>query len=281
MSSRKQKIEKSAQNTYTLTPDHLRKINQLIRESPDRFGSLEEFLLRAIDVFLTWERNPQLTISKMTDMDPTMPQYALMSQTMENDALADMYPGYPEKFGNKWQEYQDSIPKKEQYTTNTAKNNSISPSQNTTQSDFDNMQKNLEQSREFIKQINFKTISKDGYIQVPYDGWPLLNAHYSRLLSAKLSITCLADLMRSQNSPFINLEDFKAKAHDVLEEISMRILIYEKDNKKTREEKISTGLPKPSLIDGMKTKHEIAAQRYRHRYFGRLRKNRETGEYFF
>jgi len=279
VSSNKQKKEKSAQNTCVLTPDHMRKINQLIKEAPERFGSVDEFLFRAIDIFLTWERNPQRTISKMTDMDPTMPQYALMSQMMDANALADMYPGYPEKFGIEWQQYLDSIPKQEQYPASTTGNNETN--QKAIKSDFANMQKNLEPAREFIRQINFKTISKEGYIKVPYDGWPLLNAHYSRLLSSKLSINCLADLMKSQNSSFVKLDDFKAKAHDVLEEISMRITIYEKENKKTREEKVSTGLPKPPIIGERKTKHELAAQRYRHRYFGRLRKNRETGEYFF
>jgi len=284
MSSIKQRIEKPVQNTYTLTPDHLRKINKLIVESPDRFGSLEEFLFRAIDVFLTWERNPKLTISKMTDMDPTIPQYALMSQTMDAKALGDMYPGYPEKFGGEWRQYLDSIPKEElQNTVSTTSNAELAPTQKTRQpeSDFENMQKNLEQSREFIKQVNFKTISKEGYDEVLYDGWPLLNAHYSRLLPSKLAIICLADLMKSRNSPFVNLNDFQDKAHDILEEISKKIMIYEKENKKTREEKISTGLPKPLLIDERMTKHEMAAQRYRDRYFGRLRKNRETGEYLF
>jgi len=284
MSGSRQKVEKPVQNTVALTPDHMRKINQLIVESPDRFGSVDEFLFRAIDVFLTWERNPQLTISKMTDMEPTIPQYALMSQTMDAKSLADMYPGYPEKFGDTWQQYLDSNPKQELQSTSSSMGKAESaPGQKATQSeyDFEIMQENLEQSRGFVKQVNFKTISKERFNEAPYDGWPLLFTHYSRLLPAKLAIICLADLMREQNSPFVNLNDFKAKAHDVLEEISEKIIIYEKENKKTREEKISTGLPKPLQIGERMTKHEMAAQRYRDRYFGRLRKNRETGEYLF
>ncbi len=285
MSGSKQRVEKPVQNTVALTPDHMRKINQIIVESPDRFGSVEEFLFRAIDVFLTWERNPKLAISKMTDMDPTIPQYALMSQTMDVKSLADMYPGYPEKFGDTWQQYLDSNPKQELQSTSSSsmgKSESV-PGQKATQSeyDFENMQENLEQSREFVKQVNFKTISKEEFNEAPYDGWPLLFTHYSRLLPAKLAIICLADLMREQNSPFVNLNDFKDKAHDVLEEVSEKIIIYEKENKKTREEKISTGLPKPLLIGERMTKHEMAAQRYRDRYFGRLRKNKETGGYLF
>jgi len=282
MSGSKQRVEKPVQNIVSLTPDHLRKINQLIEDSPDRFGSVEEFLFRAIDVFLTWEKNPKATIPKMTEMDPTIPQYALMSQTMDAKALADMYPGYPEKFGAAWQQYLESNPKQELQSTSVGKGEST-PGRKATQSeyDFENMQKNLEQSREFVKQVNFNTISKEGFDEASYDGWPLLFTHYSRLLPSKLAIICLADLMREQNSPFVNLNDFKAKAHDILEEISKKITIYEKENKKTREEKISTGLPKPLLMGERMTKHEMAAQRYRDRYFGRLRKDKETGRYLF
>ena len=150
-----------------------------------------------------------------------------------------------------------------------------------TDNEFENVQTNLDITKEFIKQINFNEISKEGYDEIKFDGWPLLFTHYSRLLPVKIAISLLGNMMREQKSPVINFNDFRARAYELAEEISKKLIVYEKENKKTREEKISTGLPRPSIISEVTAKQALAEQRYKDRYFGKLKRSQDTGETTF
>ena len=267
----------SGNRIVRLSPDHQRKITQLVEASTDRFRDADDFIFRAIDVFLAWEKNPVKVIDKLTDMEPTMLQFAFMQSMMEPDILKQIYPGYPEKYGNEWKEFLNSIP----VTNKTT--NELEVTQKTFESDneFENIKTNLNATREFIKQINFNEISKEGYDDIKFDGWPLLFTHYSRLLPVKIAISLLGNMMREQKSPVINFNDFRARAYELAEEISKKLTVYEKENKKTRDEKISTGLPRPSIMNEITAKQALAEQRYKDRYFGKLKKSQDTGETTF
>ncbi len=267
----------SGNRIVRLSPDHQRKINQLVETNPDRFRDSNDFIFRAIDVFLAWEKNPVKVIDKLTDMEPTMLQFAFMQSMVEPAVLKEIYPGYPEKYGNVWNEFLNSIP----VTNKTT--NELQVTQQTFESDneFDNIQTNLDLTREFIKQINFNKITKEGYDDIKFDGWPLLFTHYSRLLPVKIAISLLGNMMREQKSPVINFNDFRSRAYELAEEISKKLIVYEKENKKTREDKISTGLPRPSIINEVTAKQALAEQRYKDRYFGKLKRSHETGETTF
>ena len=267
----------SGNRIIRLSPDHQRKINQLVEASPDRFRDADDFIFRAIDVFLSWEKNPVKVIDKLTDMEPTMLQFAFMQSMMEPDVLKQIYPGYPEKYGNEWKEFLNSIPD----TGKTANEPEITQQTFESDNEFENIQNNLDSTRDFIKQINFNEISKEGYDDVKFDGWPLLFTHYSRLLPVKIAITLLGNMMREQKSPVINFNDFRARAYELAEEISKKLTVYEKENKKTREEKISTGLPRPTIINEVTAKQALAEQRYKDRYFGKLKRGQDTGETTF
>ena len=267
----------SGNRIVRLSPDHQRKITQLVEASTDRFRDADDFIFRAIDVFLAWEKNPVKVIDKLTDMEPTMLQFAFMQSMMEPDILKQIYPGYPEKYGNEWKEFLNSIP----VTNKTT--NELEVTQKTFESDneFENIKTNLNATREFIKQINFNEISKEGYDDIKFDGWPLLFTHYSRLLPVKIAVSLLGNMMREQKSPVINFNDFRARAYELAEEISKKLTVYEKENKKTREEKISTGLPRPSIINEVTAKQALAEQRYKDRYFGKLKRSQDTGKTTF
>ena len=264
----------SGNRIIRLSPDHQRKINQLVEANPDRFRDADDFIFRAIDVFLSWEKNPVKTIEKLTDMEPTILQFAFMQSMMEPDILKEIYPGYPEKYGNQWTEFLNSMPD----ANNSTNESKVSQQTFASDNEFENIQNNLDATREFIKQINFNEISKEEYDEIKFDGWPLLFTHYSRLLPVKIAISLLGNMMREQRTPVINFNDFRARAYDLAEEISKKLTVYEKENKKTREEKISTGLPRPSLINEVTAKHALAEQRYKDRYFGKLKKNQDSGE---
>ena len=109
----------SGNRIIRLSPDHQRKINQLVEANPDRFRDADDFIFRAIDVFLSWEKNPVKTIEKLTDMEPTILQFAFMQSMMEPDILKEIYPGYPEKYGSEWTEFLNSIPDTNKTTNET------------------------------------------------------------------------------------------------------------------------------------------------------------------
>ena len=88
-------LQKSGGKIVRLSPDHKNKINQLVETNPDRFRDANDFIFRAIDVFLAWEKNPIKVIEKLTDMEPTMPQFAFMQSMVDSDVLKQIYPGYP------------------------------------------------------------------------------------------------------------------------------------------------------------------------------------------
>ena len=267
----------SGNRIVRLSPDHQRKITQLVEASTDRFRDADDFIFRAIDVFLAWEKNPVKVIDKLTDMEPTMLQFTFMQSMMEPAVLKQIYPGYPEKYGSTWNEFLNSIPA----TNKTANESEIIHQTFETDNEFESIQINLDVTREFIKQINFNKISKEGYDDIEFDGWPLLFTHYSRLLPVKIAISLLGNMMREQKSPVINFNDFRARAYELAEEISKKLTVYEKENKKTRDEKISTGLPRPSIMNEITAKQALAEQRYKDRYFGKLKKSQATGETTF
>lgn len=279
MSKSEQHVEKSIPAEIELTPDHRKKIAQLLSERPDRFLDARDFVGRAIDVFLTWERTPAKATAKMAEMEPTLDQFALMSQMLQPEELGRMYPGYPKNFGSRWKEFLKSnslvIPTK---IKESEKQHDARKSEN----DFEGMQENILESCEFIKKVGaFDNISVEGFDEISFDGWPLLFTHYSRLFPAKIGILTLADMMREQKSPVIDLNEFKIKAYDIAEEVSAKMMIFEKENKKTRDEKKSTGLPKPYLSEEMTSAQAITEQRYKDRYFGKMVKNIKTGEIHF
>ena len=267
----------SGNRMIRLSPDHQRKINQLVEANPDRFRDVDDFIFRAIDVYLAWEKNPVKVIDKLTDMEPTMLQFAFMQSMVEPTVLKQIYPGYPEKYGSEWKEFLDSIPA----TDKTTNESEVTQQTFATDNEFENVQTNLDITKEFIKQINFNEISKEGYDEIKFDGWPLLFTHYSRLLPVKIAISLLGNMMREQKSPVINFNDFRARAYELAEEISKKLTVYEKENKKTREEKISTGLPRPSIINEITAKQALAEQRYKDRYFGKLKRSQDVGETTF
>ena len=89
---------------YKLSPDNQKKIARELSER-NRFQDSREFIDRAIQILLAWEENPQRAMQVMTEMDPTIDQYAFMQSMMDANALKQMYPDFPEqliqKLGNR------------------------------------------------------------------------------------------------------------------------------------------------------------------------------------
>ena len=213
-----------------LSPTHRKKISELLNDRPDRFRDSREFVERAIDVFLIWEKDPKNAQAKMMVMETTMEQFALMQYMMKPVEIEKWYPGYPEKFGKAWDEFESA--NKEMVTRSQETNTEQSKRQTDarqSEKDFEEMQKGIQASCDFIKPINFDKISDEMYDEVTFDEWPLLFTHYSRLFPAKIGVMTLAHMMKELSSSLVDLDDFKIKAYNIAEEISKKLFPFEKD----------------------------------------------------
>ena len=176
-------------------------------EKTDRFTDVRNFLERAIEVFLAWEQDPQKSTIVMAKWNPTMEQYQILSMMMKPEQLANMWKGkdWPKKWGNEWIEFQKSHPMEVPDTDEAQKRMNKRKSEK----DFEEIQKNMEDSRDFVREIkSFKDIVDDNYVQTEFDGWPIISPMYSRFLPAKIAVVVLANMMKNKKSPLINVVDF-------------------------------------------------------------------------
>jgi len=264
--------EINPENIITLSDGDVDRIKEFI---PKRFGSIQEFVTRAINVNAAWEENPFTAMSTFSHKAPTMDQYYFLKQSMSPILLDEMFPNYPERFGEKWEEY--SKEKGEIENQDELKNSS--KNQREERRDKQNFKKvmlSLHTAQYYVKNKNFETIVNDKN-EIKYDGWPLLFTHYSRVFPVQIGLHVLGNLMLKHESTMINLEQFTKEAYDVAEEIAEKYLKREKkDDTLKRVKKISIGLPKPYDDDEKITSEQaIKEQRYKDRNFGKIKKSKE------
>ncbi|MBT5993278.1 MAG: hypothetical protein HOG69_02745, partial [Thaumarchaeota archaeon] len=104
--SEKKQNEIDPENIITLSDEDKDRIKEFI---PKRFGTIQEFVSRAIDVNAAWEEDPFTSIKVFGQKSPTIKQYHFLKMNMSPQLLDDMYPSYPEKFGEEWVEYEKNI----------------------------------------------------------------------------------------------------------------------------------------------------------------------------
>jgi len=265
---------------YEVSPTHFHKIQQLLKNYPDRYNNEREFIFRAIDIFLTWETDPLFARKKMEELEPTIGQFAQMKMMMKPDQVEDMYPGFEER---NYEEIQKFIKKNPAYAGNIQTPEQEQSHERESLFDFEKLVGSMDETSEFIRDIDFKGINpEEEQEEIFYDEWPLLWTHYSRILPAKIAISAIADLMNKQKKPVIRLDD-KAKAHiyDIAEELAVKIKEFEKEEDKGREERLSTGLPKPFSGDKITDTQALAEKRYKDRVIGKPRKSKNSGDTSF
>jgi hypothetical protein len=265
---------------YEVSPTHFHKIQQLLKEYPDRYNNEREFIFRAIDIFLTWETDPLFARKKMEELEPTIGQFAQMKMMMKPDQVEEMYPGFEER---NYEEIQKFITKNPAYAGNIQTPEQEQLHERKSQHDFEKLVGSMNETSEFIRDIDFNyIIPEEGQKEIFYDEWPLLWTHYSRILPAKIAISAIVDLMNKQKKPVIKLND-KAKAHiyDIAEELAVKLRLFEKEEEKGREKRLSTGLPKPFTDDKITNTQALAEKRYKDRVIGKSRKSKNSGDISF
>ena len=267
-------------NQYEITPTHLDRIADLVEKK--RFKNQDHFIDRAIEVFLAWETNPPKAMEEMMKIEPTIAQYShMIMMGMEYAQLKIMYPRHPEKFGREWIDHllDDETGLEEKFEKSKCIHDPQSDAR-ASHKDYEHAIANKTDAGNFLKTLDFSKSIENSTAYV-YDDWPLLFAHYSRLFPAKVGILSLAELMRNNNDIQINFEKFTEKAFDLCEEISEKQIKRETKESISREHKLSTGLPKPFKKDITDSKQQEYQNRYKEKYFGKLKRNRKDGKQYF
>ena len=265
---------KNPENIITLSDEDKDRIKEFI---PKRFGTIQEFVTRAIDVNAAWEEDPFTSTKVFGQKPPTIKQYHFLKMSMSPQLLNEMFPSYPEKFGEEWVEYEKNIMiENDTKLENNAKNQR---EERRDKKNFTKLKLELTSSQSYVK-AECKNIVNDEN-EIKYDGWPLLFGHYSRIFPAQIALHVLGNLMRRLNSTEINFDTFTKEAYDVAEEIADEYLGKErKDNSLKRVKKISIGLPKPYDEEVITSEQAIKEQRYKDRNFGKVKKTKDGNKSF-
>lgn len=263
-----------SQYNYKIEERQLDLIEELVKIN--RYDTKEEFVSQALEVFLTWENDPQLILNEMTKIKkgPTVEQYGFMVFTgMDLIHLKKTYPKYPEKFNTSWETYLSKNPHVEEKWHEITAQHDQQSDERASHKDYEQSIARKTDAENFVKTLNFseKIECDNEYV---YDGYPLLFTHYSRIFPVKVALLALTELMRGQDRKLINFNKFTAKAYDLCEEISEKQ--RETKEKTKRESNISTGLPRPYSKNKSDPKQVEYQNRYKERYFGKVKRNKKN-----
>ena len=266
-------------NLYEITPTYLDRISDLVEKK--RFKNQDHFLDHAIDVILAWETDPPQAMSEMMKLNPTIAQYShMIMMGMEFAQLRLMYPKYPENFGREWIKHLNNSPELDEKFEKLKFTHDPQTDARASHKDYEHAIASKTDAGNFLDNQDFSK-SIENSTEFSYDGWPLLFTHYSRIFPAKVGVLALAELMRNNNDTQISFEKFTEKAFDLCEEISEKQINRETRKNISRENKLSTGLPKPFNKNITDSKQQEYQNRYKEKYFGKLKRNRKNGKQYF
>ena len=272
--------KKQPKLNYEIEPIMFNKISKYLQENPGRFTDERNFVTRAIETLLYWETDPPTARVKMNERPPLIRQLAFVkAQGIPPKLIETMWDQHPncytenekevEKFLEENPEYAiigKKIAEKNAAAMQTGKQAltaaAAQEKERMSQADFQKLRDSKDSIIKFIKDTDFKKVqSREKWTEIFYDGWPLLWNYYSRILPAKIAIMGIADIMNREQSDIIELDEInKAHIYDLAEELSeiLRREEYKKDLKK--QNKFSTGLPKPISPDEIQSDKEKQTQ---------------------
>jgi hypothetical protein len=229
-----------------------------------RFLDDREIITRAIEVFLTWELEPEKILDELQKVKMTPRQEDAFANTMKQKLEGGSVSDYStEEEKNLQETARESVGDYEKMLANHE-----SSLERITFDDFDEVSEPFEEGPE-----NYST-------EITYDGWPLLWNFYSRLLPAKITLTALGDLMNRSDQSLVSLggeNGFRVFAFDISEELAEKLRTYERQNKLGRTKKLSTGFPKERSTDNLT--QGLVEKRFKDKYATTVRRSRKTGEH--
>ena len=270
-------------NIYQISSNDLEQIDELIQKK--RYDDPKHFIDKALQIFLAWELDPQHAHKLMKKMEKTPEQFGSLIQ---NGATLEMLRNFsdkkPEDLGKQWHDYLNANPEIKQKYENLEEyevKNSVGEQElaRRRKGDYENTVRDLDGARNFIKNEKFDFNDNENN-EIHYDQWPLLFTHYSRIFPAKIGLFALGELMRKNQSTIVNFDEFKVAAYDLAEEISSKLEDIEEDKEYSRQDKLSTGLPKKPTNNSSIGAQKVYEERYKDRYFGKIRNDRESKKIF-
>ena len=193
----------------TIKKVQLQQIQEII-DSGRPFDNIEQFIDRALQIYITWEKAPADTFALFKTFPFTTEQQEFMNQIMQPQVL------------------------EEEFAEVSGKSESLQRQQKLR--DVENLpdvRKYYKETREWIKDNFSEKKYTDTYYKrkedmlIEYDGYPLIYRFYSRILPAKIAIITLANIMRETEKLEVELEEFQEKAFDIAEELAKEIEEYE------------------------------------------------------
>ena len=242
---------------FDIVPTQKRQIREVI-ESSKKFRSSADFVKSSIEILLAWEsEHPEECMDIMKTLKPfSLEQEIFMKQSMK-----------PEEIKRHFGSLELDSDKDEK-----------AGQEELAQTDFDYAKvkaQYYESKWKHVKSVN--TAKPENAID--YDRFPLLSINYNRFLPIKLSMLMFAFLLESKKENKIELKELRVNAYDYLEEFGAMIREYEKINSVTRQNKLSTGLPKRyEKDDDNKTEQQI---RVKDIQIGKIRVSRKLGRKHF
>ena len=240
---------------YKLGESDHQLIEEIIEKRP--FDDIDHFIRRAIQVYLTWERDPKSTMGLFQTFPFTTEQEQFMHQSMQKQVIKD-------EFG---------------HVIDVDKHDELSRQQNLRD------QNNLPELRtgfphtlsalNDFKPIDITNQLTENDLELKYDYYPLIWRFYSRFLPTKIALIVLADIIVRTKNLLVPMEQFKDEAYDIAEELVQEIEQYEKKARLKRNEKISTGFP---TIEKDKERQYVTQKRFKDQYIGKKKIHKETRE---
>lgn len=242
---------------YNVLEGEAEKIRDLVAK--DRFRNPTDFIDTALRILLTWEsKRPEECNEIMLRLLPFTP---------EQDAYMKMMMKEKERIKHFGISETDRAYDEAQQQKSKAEKND----------DHIKLRENLPNAMVYIENLKIKT--PQNIIQ--YDEYPLLFSFYSRFLPVKIVINVLGDLLQQKNDWKIELKELRVEAYDIAEEISEKLVAYEKENDIPRNRKVSTGLPKKGQDDKDVEKIAMAQKRFKDQFIGKIRRSRVTKQDHF
>ena len=242
---------------FTIVRAQKRQIQDTVQNSK-KFTDSADFLKSAIEILVAWEsKHPEDCLEIINALRPWTPE--------QEDQINQMM---KEEERKKHFDPLDIDSEKDEEVGQKI----------LAQTDFDYMKVQgnyLKSEWKHVKGIKtFKPLNA-----IDYDGFPLLSINYNKFLPVKLTMLVLAYLLESKKEERIELKDLRLNAYDFLEEYGTMIREYEKSKSVTRQNKLSTGLPKKSDKEGdEKIEQQI---RVKDTQIGKIRNSRKLGRKHF
>ena len=279
--------------------DRTKRIQQLIKnaDKPRPFRTVQQFVDKAVDVWLAWEEDPKSVIEIFNRYRKTEAQDQKMQELMRAEKISvkggqvtimDEEPGnvdpdatlsFLDELGFEGHRKLTSIRDKLEKTKKYIEEKKVFDPNTIAEGYRNEVSLRLGKYHPELQYYSNYEITEVYSYESFEDEFPLLWRYYSRIFPAKVIITLLANMMYDQKNDYVKLSDLQTEGLKVCLAMSQEIEKYEKNNKIKKTDKISTGFPNHTItedntgkLDHIKqqTKHDEINQRFQDRFIGKV-----------